>query len=838
MIDMRRLVDKLPLCSYKSYPPYLSALTMSAQERELLMRLLKQSVLTLCRETISFQAKLEIDGLICITVEDNAQPMVVKIHEYVQKNLRSFSYGDSTLGMEIPPSKKSRRDLFHDGLVVNSPADSSEGLNMSDVSVDESGETSATPDAAAGLQPVSRPSSAPSPEESHKLSEVTSRLSNSLGGGKGDGTEDNEKRDDEERSDSAERDSKLSLSSAPNTSLIPANIHAHSSAMTHPQGLLCKRCFTIVPDATSFDSHNLREHSLFTCKICFKGFTARNNLKRHFRLHTGVRPYKCTMCAQGFTRKDDLKAHVLRHSYNKPFRCGLCGKGYTDRSCVRNHMAKEHHTKLLHVCPQCGEGFNDTVLFSRHKKAHPEFQNFQCDGCSFIGINSLDLMKHTLTHSTKSYTCKPCNQQFTDPFDYSSHLKKHKTDESFTSYCCCFCNTELNTYEHFVRHEYSHAQSRPHSCHFCSKQFRYPSDLKAHVATHTEPVNLATVPRDKSPDPEPEGNSTSSSQYWCTECQIGFASEDSLHGHIYEAHESQRLSRDTDRQPDSDGPAMIELRKEDIDFPNDIAAMKMTPDSVESRPETSGSDKHAPSVTDNIPMVDLSKTKLPHLSAFERKSSSEARPGLFIGPRDMSHPAESVVLNGEPVSIKREIPDHDEELRALQDDFMPSSSDYPGSPGNDSVANSSFDGEQPPGSGVKEIVLERIHIRSPGFERVVTPEVLFRSQSAFQCQVCKENFVDFTNFEFHSSNLHRRFVCEYCGKVFTAKPNRERHVRYHTGERPYKCDLCDQTFFRGDDLKYHRTTRHSGVKPFRCNACGMTFAWAKDLERHMKHYCH
>ncbi|RUS71244.1 hypothetical protein EGW08_020995 [Elysia chlorotica] len=100
---------------------------------------------------------------------------------------------------------------------------------------------------------------------------------------------------------------------------------------------------------------------------------------------------------------------------------------------------------------------------------------------------------------------------------------------------------------------------------------------------------------------------------------------------------------------------------------------------------------------------------------------------------------------------------------------------------------------------------------------------------------CGEEFASFQALERHSVDSHGRYLCEHCSKTFTARPNRDRHVRYHTGERPYKCDLCPMAFFRGDDLKYHRTTRHPSAEPFVCKRCNRSFTWNRDLERHQRH---
>lgn len=84
--------------------------------------------------------------------------------------------------------------------------------------------------------------------------------------------------------------------------------------------------------------------------------------------------------------------------------------------------------------------------------------------------------------------------------------------------------------------------------------------------------------------------------------------------------------------------------------------------------------------------------------------------------------------------------------------------------------------------------------------------------------------------------VHQRpYPCpvESCDRRFSRSDELSRHLRIHTGHKPFQCRICMRTFSRSDHLTTHIRT-HTGEKPFSCEQCGRKFARSDERRRHMK----
>lgn len=105
----------------------------------------------------------------------------------------------------------------------------------------------------------------------------------------------------------------------------------------------------------------------------------------------------------------------------------------------------------------------------------------------------------------------------------------------------------------------------------------------------------------------------------------------------------------------------------------------------------------------------------------------------------------------------------------------------------------------------------------------------------FVCDLCGKRFRVSQGLVRHLRETHegiKNFPCDLCGRMFSTKRNVEEHRRIHTNERPYVCDSCGKAFKQKASLFVHSRV-HNNSFPFQCSYCHQSFRTKPPLLIHV-----
>ncbi|KAG7521071.1 zinc finger protein 64 [Solea senegalensis] len=108
-------------------------------------------------------------------------------------------------------------------------------------------------------------------------------------------------------------------------------------------------------------------------------------------------------------------------------------------------------------------------------------------------------------------------------------------------------------------------------------------------------------------------------------------------------------------------------------------------------------------------------------------------------------------------------------------------------------------------------------------------------EKPFECELCHKRFGRRDKLNMHS-RLHtgeKPHKCKHCPYAAADSSSLKKHLRIHYDERPFKCQICPYASRNSSQLTVHLRS-HTGDAPFQCHQCDAKFKINSDLKRHIR----
>jgi len=614
----------------------------------------------------------------------------------------------------------------------------------------------------------------------------------------------------------------------------------------------CQFCPSEFDRALSLYGHlNTHKNEVFPCtdRDCEQTFTSLKAFRKHVSEHNGTsHPFECEQCGLRFDRKSQLGYHIERnHEKVVNHTCDICNKGFYKSSDYKNHL-NSHSGVKKYSCEECGKGFSHVSNLNRHKRIHTNEKPYVCQDCGKRFNQTSTLNNHAKIHSANVFgQCPECPKKFKTGRVLLKHLRiahlySSENLKMVASNSILFSHKK---YMNLLTADSKEKFSKSFYCEVCGKQFSFKHQLKLHMAKDHEKQE----------------------HFPCESCNQVFKTCDQLVGHpCRSAIQMEKRDPADEKLPIEDSSDIVlQLNNEEISLPNDNLEYTFNEDVDENTVEN---------IIESHVIIDGGCVQVNPDNVYSKYFQPEQvtqneDSGQTVNVQEIIK--NYVNPSGEDTQIVIvqhcddnywEEPDvdtttiefvlDDDVIKALNEkDFV--NSGIRGAESDLAVSGVFHDKGYFIENKPKEIVPHYEEREEDSAFKCLECGKTFSkkcnlrnhmglhstSERKYKCQECEESFAWKSSLNRHREREHTEgdrieYPCTWCDKKYKVLSILNDHVkRDHFHERKHQCDLCDKTFFKVNDLKYHKRV-HLSIKPYVCSTCGKKFSHVSHYYRHKR----